>query len=303
MKVSRRVVLKVAGAAGVSLLAGRPARARAAGNRRRVEESLAVLIDTTLCEGCRACEAACSEANELPQPAMLGQEAVYETRRTTDSRSYAVVNRYDDPKDGRGPTFVKTQCMHCLEPACASACLVSAMEKTPEGPVVYHKERCIGCRYCMIACPFGIPKFEYEKALPYVQKCSLCIHRLREGKPPACASICPSGAIRFGKRGELLEIARTRIYQNPDRYVHHIYGEHEVGGTGVLYLSAVPFEKLGFPTDVGETAYPEFTRAFLSAVPFVLTLWPPFLMGLYAFTKNRERNARAEGNEKGGGLT
>jgi Fe-S-cluster-containing dehydrogenase component len=301
MKVSRRTFLRVVGAAGTSSLVARPRRARAARTRRDPGESLALLVDTTLCEGCRACEAACSESNNLPEPAMLGQEAVFEAKRATDSKSFAVVNRYIQPEGGGKPTFVKTQCMHCVSPACASACLVNAMEKTPEGPVVYHEDRCIGCRYCMVACPFGVPKFEYDKALPYVRKCSFCIHRLREGKPPACASICPSGTLLFGKRRELLEVARTRIYQNPDRYVHHIYGEHEVGGTGVLYLSAIPFEEIGFKMDLGTTRYPDLTWGFLSAVPFVLTLWPPFLMGLYVFTKNREKAAQAETAEKKGG--
>jgi ferredoxin len=175
---------------------------------------------------------------------------------------------------------------------------VAALEKTPEGPVVYNPERCIGCRYCMVACPFEIPKYEYEKAVPYVRKCSFCFSRVRQGQLPACVSACPMKALTFGKRKDLLEIAKTRIYQNPDRYVHHIYGEHEAGGTGVLYLSAVPFERLGFRTDIGTDAYPNLTWTFLSSVPFVLMLWPPFLMGLYAFTRSREDTARTEAEQE-----
>jgi len=251
-----------------------------------------MLVDTTLCVGCRGCEAACSEANRLPNPVMAGDAAVFARMRTSDSRTYTVVNRYPAAGDEGQPTYVKTQCMHCAQPACASACLVKALEKTPEGPVVYHEDRCIGCRYCMVACPFGIPKFEYEKAVPYIQKCTLCFGRLKRGEIPACAQVCPSGALQFGKRQDLLEIAKGRIYQNPGRYVHHIYGEHEAGGTGWLYISRVPFEQLGFRADLGTRPYPEFTWPFLSAVPFVLMLWPPFLVGLYAFTKSREEAAR-----------
>lgn len=297
MKVTRRAFLKIGGAAAAAGLLGRPGEARAARLRPLSDETLAMLIDTTRCVGCRGCEAACSEANRLREPAMLGEGSVFAKQRTTDSHTYTVVNRYPSPKDEGRPTFVKTQCMHCVQPACASACLVSALEKTPEGPVVYHRDRCIGCRYCMVACPFGVPRFQYEKALPYVQKCLFCIHRLREGKLPACSEVCPTGTLRFGKRKELLEVARSRIYQNPDRYVRHIYGEHEVGGTGWLYITDVPFEQLAFRMDLGTTPYPEFTWTFLSAVPFVLTLWPPFLMGLYAFTRARQGAAEPEAAE------
>jgi Fe-S-cluster-containing dehydrogenase component len=299
MKVSRREFLKLAGAAGAASLAGGPGNARAARLRVNTGETRAMLVDTTRCAGCRACEAACSESNRLPQPVLPGNNSVFEKKRLTDSRTYTVVNRYENPTRGGAPIFVKSQCMHCVEPACASACPVKALEKTPEGPVVYHKDRCIGCRYCMVACPFRVPKYEYEKTVPYVRKCAFCIGRLQQGKAPACASVCPSGGLQWGKRKDLLEVARTRIYQNPDRYVHHIYGEHEAGGTGWLYISGVPFEKLGFPMDVGTRPYSELTQGSLSAVPLILTLWPPLLMGLYTFTRNREEAPQAlPGDEK-----
>lgn len=292
MKVTRRTFLKVAGAAGTISLVGRSGTARAAGPAPRADTS-AVLVDTTLCVGCRGCEAACSEANRLPDPVMPGQESVFTRRRSTDTRSYTVVNRYPNSRE-KALTFVKSQCMHCLEPACVSACLTRAMERTPEGPVVYHEDRCIGCRYCMVACPFWMPKFEYDKPIPAIRKCSFCFARLKRGEGPACATACPAGALQFGKRKALLEIAKTRIYQNPDRYVHHIYGEHEVGGTGWLYISRVPFEQLDFRMDLGTIPYPHLTWPFLSAVPFVLMLWPPFLVGLYAVRKSREGVAHAE---------
>jgi hypothetical protein len=146
----------------------------------------------------------------------------------------------------------------------------------------------------MVACPFGVPRFDYEKAAPYIDKCEFCAERQKEGKLPACASVCPSGALQFGTRAELIELARTRIYQNPDKYVHQIYGEAEAGGTSWLYISDIPFERLGFRSDVGSLAYPEYTRTALAAVPFVLTLWPPLLMGIHTMSKRRDEVAAAE---------
>ena len=245
-----------------------------------------MLYDATQCIGCRACEVACKQANR--KPTEYDPAGIWDAPKDLSAKTLTLVKLY---KDDTEHSFVKRQCMHCVDPACVSACLVNALDKLPEGPVVYRADRCIGCRYCMVACPFEIPKFEYDRPLPLIRKCTFCTHRLREGKLPACAEVCPSGALQFGKRRELLEVAKTRIYQNPNRYVHHVYGEHEVGGTSWLYLTDVPFEQLGFRMDLGTTAYPELTWTFLSAVPFVLTLWPPFLMGLYAFTRSRERAA------------
>lgn len=282
MDLSRRTFFKIAGVAGAAGVVGRPAPVAA--DTRVRPEARAMLVDTTRCIGCRACEAACAEANGLPE---RSDEPVVGTRRVTDPRTFTVVNAFAPKGDG-DMRFVKTQCMHCVDPSCASACLVRALEKTPEGPVVYHPELCLGCRYCMVACPFDVPKYEYDRAIPYVRKCEFCAERQAQGEPPACVSACPSGALQFGTRAELLEEARTRIYQNPDRYVHHIYGEHEVGGTSWLYLADRAFEELGLRADLGETPYPAYTWPFLSAVPLVLMLWPPFLMGLYAFTRSRE---------------
>ena len=287
MNVSRRKFLALAGAAGAAALAA-PATCRAA---RPTGNGAAMLVDTTKCVGCRACEAACSEANRLPEPAMAGDDAVFDRPRTTDAHTYTVVNRRANPNDPATPRFVKSQCMHCVEPACASACPAKALVKTADGPVVYHRDRCIGCRYCMVACPFGVPKYEYEKAIPYVQKCSFCAARQQAGQGPACAEVCPTGTLTFGKREELLEEAKTRIYRNPDRYVHQVYGEEEAGGTSWLYLSDMPFEKLGLPTDVPTTPYPELTRSALSVVPLVLMVAPPLLMGFHTFAQRREAAA------------
>jgi formate dehydrogenase iron-sulfur subunit len=293
MDLSRRTFIKFAGAAGAAGIVARPKKAAAA--QPLAVNTPGVLVDATLCIGCRGCEAACSEANHLAAPALAGEDSVFSKRRKTDVGVYTVVNRAAvDSKQGE-PRFVKTQCMHCVDPACASACLAKALEKTAAGPVVYHKERCLGCRYCMVACQFDVPKFDFASAAPYINKCSFCAERQAQGLQPACASVCPTGALRFGHRDDLLEEARTRIYQNPGKYVHHVYGETEAGGTSWLYITDVPFEKLGFRTDLGPTSPPELTRTALAAVPFVLTLWPPLLMGLYTFSRRR---ADASGESK-----
>jgi Fe-S-cluster-containing dehydrogenase component len=292
MDVSRRTFFKIAGVAGAVGLAGRPAAAQ--GATLGPPDACAMLVDTTKCIGCRACEAACAEANGLPGPT---GDLVAGTRRITDQRTFTVVNAYAR-EGGAEPRFVKTQCNHCLEPGCASACPVKALEKTSAGPVVYHADRCIGCRYCMLACPFEVPKYEYDKAAPYVRKCEFCAARQAAGKQPACVSVCPSGALQFGMRSALLEEARTRIYTNAGRYVHHIYGEHEVGGTSWLYLSDVPFERLGLRTDLGTEGFAELTQVSLAAVPLVMTLWPPFLMALYTFSLSREAHGPATSGEE-----
>ena len=291
MDLSRRTFIKLAGVAGAAGVAARPAKAEAAA--LHAVNTPAVLVDTTRCVGCRACEAACAESNKLSGPVMQGDEAVFGTRRKTDERTFTVVNRAKSSTE----RYVKTQCMHCVDPACASACLAKALEKTAAGPVVYHPERCLGCRYCMVACQFDIPKFDFMSNSPYIHKCSFCAERQAEGLLPACASVCPSGALQFGHREALLEEARTRIYQNTDKYVHHVYGEFEAGGTSWLYITDVPFDQLGFRTDLGPTSPPELTRTALAAVPFVLTLWPPLLMGLYSFSKRRNEASHHEAKE------
>jgi ferredoxin len=165
---------------------------------------------------------------------------------------------------------------------------VKALTKLPSGPVVYDESKCMGCRYCMVACPFEIPKYEYDALAPRVRKCTFCADRQAVGLKPACTEVCPSGALTFGKRSELLEVAKTRIYQNPTRYVHHVYGEHEAGGTSWLYISDIPFEKLAMRTNVPDKEIPSLVSGALSAPPFVMTLWPPLLMGLYVFSKRRD---------------
>ena len=148
--------------------------------------------------------------------------------------------------------FGTRQCMHCNHPACAAACPVGALEKLDNGPVVYHKERCIGCRYCMLACPFEVPRFDYDSPNPYISKCTLCADRIEAGGMPACAKACPTEALTLGQRDDLIAEAHRRIANNPSEYHHGIYGLEEAGGTCVLHLASVPFEKLGYPTGIPE---------------------------------------------------
>ena len=288
MKLSRRTFFKVNVAGAAALAAGAP-QSVAAASFAANPHARGVLVDTTRCVGCRACEAACSEANTLAEPALPGDERVFETTRDTDQYHYTVVNRFENVGGVTPVRFVKKQCMHCVEPACASACPARALEKTADGAVTYTGSRCLGCRYCMMACPFDVPKYEYDKAVPYVKKCTFCAERQASGLGPACAEVCPSGALQFGERAALLEEAKTRIYQAPDKYVHHVYGEHEAGGTSWLYISDVPLDHLGMKGGLSTTPYPDLTKTALSAVPVVMTLWPPLLMGLYTFSQRTSK--------------
>ncbi len=289
MKLTRRTFFKVNAVGAAAAMVGRARPASASVVSGAGSDGRAILVDTTKCVGCRACEAACSEANGNAEPAMLGDERVFDRHRDTAPQAYTVVNRYPGPASAEGGVrYIKTQCMHCVDPACVSACPARALEKTDTGPVVYHGGRCLGCRYCMVACPFDGPKFEFAHAVPYVKKCMFCAERQAKGLLPACAEVCPSGALQFGNRAALLEEARTRIYQNPTKYVHHIYGEYEAGGTSWLYISDVQPEMLGLKAGLSTTPYPDLTKTALSAVPVVMTLWPPLLMALYSFSHRQD---------------
>ena len=241
-------------------------------------------------------EEACNAVNELPVPAKpFKDQAVLEEKRRTDSKAYTVVNKYAAGGTSAAPVFRKNQCNHCLEPACASACFVKAFSKSKEGAVVYDESVCVGCRYCMVACPFEIPTYEYDKALtPRVMKCTMCHPRVQEGKLPGCVESCPTEALTFGKRDDLLKIARERMRKDPDKYIDHIYGEQEMGGTSWLYISNVPFRELGMREDLGVTPAPALTAGALGAVPIVVGLWPVLLTGIYAISQRKDKVAAEE---------
>lgn len=226
----------------------------------------AILTDLSKCIGCGACALACEEINGLPpqeKPTKLSHDAW-------------------TALESRGGVNVRRQCMHCLDPACVSVCPVTALQKTKEGPVIYDETRCIGCRYCMLACPFGVPTYEWEKPLPRVQKCIMCYDkRVKQGMQPACTAACPTGATIFGDRDDLIREAQRRIEKSPQRYVDHIYGVKEAGGTSVLYISPVPFAELGFKTHVQDTSYPKLTWAVLSKIPSIVSIGGVLMIGIH----------------------
>jgi len=243
------------------------------------DDPYGILIDTTKCVGCNSCSEACAEAHGLPEP-NTDEDVLKDTTVT----QWTVINKFAVEDED---IYVKRQCMHCIEPACVSACLTEAMHKNEDGAVVWDADRCMGCRYCMVSCPFDIPKYEYGSNNPKVQKCIRCFELTEVGKVPACVDACPEEAITFGRRSELLAEGHKRIAESPDDYVNHIYGEREAGGTAMLYLASVPFEQLGFRTDLGTRSYPEYTKEFLYAVPFLLAGVPAALLGMSRATSGK----------------
>ncbi len=293
----RRFLGSVTAIGGASLiggatLLGSSSKAFASKEFKGWPNSYGCLTDFTACVGCRSCEEACNKQNNLPKPKTpFDDKSVFEEKRRPTVSAYTVVNRYEDPKDKGKKIYRKVQCNHCLEPACATACPIHAYSKTPEGAVLYNPELCFGCRYCMVACPFYVPAYDYESALqPKIVKCVLCYPRIKKGEMPACAEACPAGAITFGKRKDLIKIARQKIAKNPDRYLDHIYGEHEAGGTSWMYLSGVPFEQLGFPTNLPDSPMIEQSKGFLSSVPLVFTVWPALFGMCYAALRHRDES-------------
>lgn len=294
----RRTFLGLLGTGGITAALGQSAHA--AGNKQfdGYSGSFGVLFDATRCIGCRKCEAACNKVNELPGPARPFDDLkVLDLRRRTDAKTYTVVNRYDNIPGAPGPVFRKFQCNHCLEPACASACFVRAFTKTAQGAVTWDPSVCVGCRYCMIACPFEVPAYEYDEPLtPRIMKCTMCYPHIASGKlqVPGCVGACPNESLVYGRRSDLLRVARERIHSYPNRYINHIYGEREMGGTSWLYLSGVPFREIGMREDLGTASAPELTSGALSVVPVVAVAWPALLTGIYAISKRKDKVAREE---------
>ncbi len=301
--MNRRKFLGAIGAAGLTItgagkvLAGeKPVMGAAVKDIEGLPDSYAVLFDSNICIGCRQCEMGCNQENQLPEPDVdFHDPRIFEQIRRTDWKTYTLINQYDDEAPGLGWLYRKTQCMHCLEPACAHSCFVKAFHKRRDGAVVYDRKVCVGCRYCMMACPFNIPAYEYHIALdPLVTKCTFCEHRLLEGREPACVEICPVRAMEFGTRTEMLNLARRRILDNPDMYVDHIYGEHEMGGTNWLYLSPVPFPEIGMRMDLGTDPAGNYTSGALGGVPIITAFWPVLLVGAYAIARRKDKVAKEE---------
>lgn len=265
-------------------------------------DAMGVLVDTTECIGCRKCEWACNRENQLTHEPLERYEdlSVFEKTRRMDDRAFTVVNQYENPREPEKPIYVKSQCMHCNDPACVSACLVGALQKEKNGSVSYDAWKCIGCRYCMVACPFDVPAYEYDEALtPRVRKCTLCQDRTSEaGKLPACVEMCPTNALIYGKRADLLALAHEKIAMRPDRYVDHVYGEHEVGGTSWLYLAGREFADLDMPK-LGDAPVQQLARGIQHSV-FKFGAPPLMAFGLLAVAM-RAFKTESETKDYGGG--
>ncbi len=241
-----------------------------------------MLVDLTRCIGCRACENACRvRQKRSPLPTGRVGYGPGEGRLSFTSWTFVDFREVHGESSARTVFPVKRQCMHCVDAACVSACPVAALHKTPRGSVVYTASRCIGCRYCMIACPFKVPRYEWNEGLtPRVGKCDFCDDRVASGTSPACVMACPTGTLKFGTRANILREAQARMQVNPGRYVS-IYGDKVVAGTSWIYLSDVPMEQLGFRVDLPDVALPSLTWASLARVPVVVVTLGIVLAGVY----------------------
>ena len=314
----RRQFLKILGLGGVAGAALPGVAGAAPFAYDGSPDAVGVLHDSVRCIGCRKCEEGCQKVNADLLPPLekpVDDSSVFEQTRRPTFKAYTVVNKYEP--QGHAPVFRKLQCNHCQEPACASACFVKAFVKTEQGPVVYNPKLCVGCRYCMIACPFYVPGFQYDEAFdPLVQKCTFCEPLLKEGKLPGCVQACPKDALTFGRRSDLLRVARARIADNPGKYVNYIYGEFDAGGTAWMVLSpavgetaaAIPaddaplagdeLKQLGLDTHLGNRPMGELTYGALGAVPMIVAFWPVLFGGAYVISKRREAMYKAEADEK-----
>jgi formate dehydrogenase iron-sulfur subunit len=252
--------------------------------------SMAILTDVTRCIGCEECVAACRLTNGT------GPDAPYRWQRGATALSanrWTTIAAADD-------RFVRLQCRHCLDPSCAAACPVGALQRTPDGAVVYDPAICMGCRYCLVACPFGITRYEWSSPTPRVRKCIMCYHKIAAGEltQPACTAACPTEATIFGERSELLDEARRRIRDNPGKYVDHIWGEHEVGGTSVLYISDVDLAAAGWPETLDNVARPVLAREVLHTVPYTFLGVAAAMYGIHWTFERRNAVAAAERADK-----
>jgi len=297
MSLDRRSLLKGLAVTGVAAIAVEPA-AEARVRKTPPPDAVGLFYDTTLCIGCKSCVVACREANGLTPDTDYFPGRLYQAPTDLNGQTKNVIKLY---KDGATLSYVKMQCMHCVDPACATACMIGALAKREHGIVTYDAAKCIGCRYCQVACPFNVPKFEWKESLtPKIVKCEMCKERLAKGQEPACVAVCPRKAVIYGGREALLAEARKRLKDHPDRYVPKIYGETDAGGTQCLYISHVPFEKLGLP-NIGDEPVPEMQQAIQHGIyqGFIAPLALYGLLGAVMF-RNRKKAAGEKTDETGG---
>jgi formate dehydrogenase iron-sulfur subunit len=239
---------------------------------------VSILFDITKCSGCERCVSACITCNNLNIDKANSDRATIKDGLSAN-RLLSII-KIDQ---GR---FARLSCMHCLEPSCVSACLVGGLTKSPEGPVLYDPDKCIGCRYCMLACPFHIPRYEWDRTRPFVKKCVLCYDKVKQGEIPACVNACPNNAILSGERNDLLRYARKIINTKKSKYLSHIWGEKEFGGTSVLYISDVDLVKMGWPKQA-TVAIPHITEPLIEKTPFIGLTVAGCLVGLNWIIKRR----------------
>jgi len=239
MSMDRRTLLKGLAVAAPAAAAG---SAGASEPVAAPDDAVGMLYDATRCIGCRACVTACKKANNLPLE-------MYDPPNDLNGTTKNIIKIYNE---GDTTTYMKGQCMHCLDPACVRACMVGSFKKREFGIVTWDPSRCIGCRYCQVACPYNIPKFQWDTPVPKIVKCEMCVHLIKGGSQPGCCAACPKEAVIYGTYTDLLADARERIAKYPDRYWPQgdpqIFGDDDGGGTQVLYLAGIEFEKLGLPT-------------------------------------------------------
>jgi Fe-S-cluster-containing dehydrogenase component len=332
MAISRRGFLKgVAGGGGLLLVSGVPF-ANARMSTELLPQAVGLLYDATLCIGCKSCMVNCKAQNSVPGGALYkkgmkappyeskgpkGYEGIWDAPQELSGKTLNIIKVYKngtaETKDTavNGYSFFKQQCLHCITPACASVCPAGAFRKDPvNGSVYYLAERCIGCRYCQLACPFGVPRYEWDSAWPEVRKCQLCRHRYAEGKYSACAESCPTGATIFGKVVDLRNEARYRLSLKPGteydfpvqtvdsteksrrqvaRYADGVYGLKEAGGTQNIMLSGVSFELLGFRKNIPNSDLPQLTWHYIRKILWVFAGVFAGGTSLYAYTHRQEK--------------
>mgnify|MGYP003572012363 CR=1 FL=1 len=264
-------------------------------------KSKGILFDMAMCQGCQECSVACMLKQGFVEGEDDKQKRANAAKRAEELKelSATAYTRVWEEKVGEDDYFLRNMCRHCIEPSCASVCPVGALEKTELGPVVYDVNKCIGCRYCMVACPFNIPRYEWDSPAPWVRKCDMCYDRVKEGKPTACAESCMFEATVFGDREELLELARSRIKEDPDTYYPHIYGEEEIGGTSVLFIVPAEMAALGYDAKLGNEPLPALTWKVLSKIPGIVTGGGAALLAIWWITRRRDEVALVEGGYYG----
>ena len=246
----------------------------------RIAPIVAKLIDTTTCIGCKACEVACQEWNDLP-PETVGDTGTYQTLPDLTAQFWNLI-RFNEHESDQGLRWLmrKDQCMHCTEPGCLVACPApGAIVQYANGIVDFNQDQCIGCGYCMTGCPFNVPKFATSTQRVY--KCTLCVDRVSNGLQPACVKACPTSCLQFGTKDDMLQIAATRVEQlKANGFADAaVYDPQGVGGTGVVTVLAFGNqpELYGLP---GDPVVPASVRLWKGPLKWVGNL--AILGGIFA---------------------